>query len=67
MSKMNEGAWYIALYTTAICLYFSSLVLAIYIVIKFRKHRTFATGLFYCVAILAILFRMAYYFCELFW
>lgn len=60
MYEMNS-AWFITVNAIAICLYFGTLIFAAVNMIKFRKHRTYATGLFYCTACLSLLVRMAYY------
>ena len=51
----------------AICLYLGSLIFGAVNMVKFRKHRTFATGLFYTTASFSILVRINYYIVQQFY
>jgi hypothetical protein len=55
------NVWLIVLNTVGTCLYLGSLIFGAVNMVKFRKHRTFATGLFYTTASLNILVRINYY------
>lgn len=55
------NGWLIALNTVGTCVYLASNIFGAVNMVKFRKHRTFITGLFYTTASLNILVRINYY------
>jgi|DEB19_MinimDraft_2_1074335.scaffolds.fasta_scaffold311402_1 hypothetical protein len=59
--------WLSSLNAIAICLYLGSLIFGAVNMVKFRKHRTFATGLFYTTASFSILVRINYYIMQFYW
>jgi hypothetical protein len=59
--------WLSSLNAIAICLYLGSLIFGAVNMVKFRKHRTFATGLFYTTASFSILVRINYYIVQFYW
>ena len=62
-----NAPWLSSLNAIAICLYLGSLIFGAVNMVKFRKHRTFATGLFYTTASFSILVRINYYIVQLHW
>ena len=59
--------WLSSLNAITICLYLGGLIFGAVNMVKFRKHRTFATGLFYTTASFSILIRINYYIVQIFW
>lgn len=55
------NGWLLVLNTVCTFLYMGSLIFGAVNMVKFRKHRTFITGLFYTTASLNILVRINYY------
>ena len=51
-------------YSVAVCIFGSMTVFAIYNVIKFYNHRSYALGLFYILTIANLIIRTGYFACS---
>ena len=61
------NGWLLVLNTVCTFLYMGSLIFGAVNMVKFRKHRTFATGLFYTTASFSILVHINYYIVQQFY